>query len=144
MFVLAGCHSLSTVGDPLERAAFEATGCKQQHTITILHRFIFDPQLARSSTIVKISVGSERNDSGQSGMYYMALCKGSPEAILPLLAKHGSRVIALSYKKMHSGTLSELVSQPRKSVEKDLIFAGFLVLSCPLRSEAKRTVRRLQ
>jgi cation-transporting ATPase 13A1 len=93
------------------------------------------------------------------GLY--AVCKGAPEVIELLLASvppgytsahqrlaaSGSRVLALAYKPLPASLLSTLAGAAgvrRDEAEKDLVFAGFLVASCPLKTDSKRTVAELR
>ena len=90
----------------------------------------------------------------------MLVLKALPETIMKMLVKvpadyeetfkyftrKGSRVLALAYKhlsedsEMGSGKINEL---KRENVEAGLSFAGFLVLHCPLKDDAKKSVQML-
>src|SRR5690606_8214263 len=60
--------------------------------------------------------------------------------------RKGSRVLALAYKYLSTenewsgGRINDL---KREQVESELEFAGFLILHCPLKDDAKKTVRML-
>jgi len=170
--VLAACHSLvatpggagGLAGDPLERAAFAATGWDvvgegkvrsprggggggggPRLTLTILRRHHFSAALRRMATVVAPDDGSP----------CLALVKGAPEAVEGLLgdvppgygaahaafAARGGRVIALAYKPLLAGSGAPLSpgaarALPRASAEAGLTFAGFAVLGCPLKHES--------
>src|SRR5205807_2629486 len=60
--------------------------------------------------------------------------------------RRGSRVLALGYKYLSNDgewSQNKLNALKREEVECNLIFAGFLVLQCPLKDDAKKTVRML-
>jgi manganese-transporting P-type ATPase len=98
-------------------------------------------------------------DALGSGSGVRILCKGAPEAIAPLLraappsyaaayaslSATGARVLALAYRSLPPGSSAIKVrSWTRNEAEQQLTFVGFLVLSSPLKTDSKRTVRELQ
>lgn len=167
--VLACCQSLlqvdkGLVGDPVEKAAVEATGwvCKQD-TITspkegsskevnkIMHRFHFSSVLKRMSTIVQTE--------GAPSSSWWVLSKGAPEVVQGMLAKvpphyqqcykryasEGARVLAMAYKQLPSEmTPSELRHLPRDHAESELVFAGFAVFRSPLKDDSEPALRMLR
>eukprot|EP00891_Asterochloris_glomerata_P000411 jgi/Astpho2/411/Aster-03461 len=168
--VLACCHSLihvdgDLVGDPLEKAAFIATGWKHageqwtsgkgkgKETATILHRLHFSSTLKRMAAVVKVEA-----DSGSATGHWVLL-KGAPEVVQPMLeqvpgdfeaaykqfASQGARVIALAYKQLPSHlSTPELRELPREQLESKLQFGGFAVLQCPLKPESAPTLEMLR
>ncbi|TID20530.1 cation transporting ATPase [Venturia nashicola] len=126
--------------------------------VQIRRRFQFSSALKRQSSIATvISTNPETKKRHKSTI---ASVKGAPETIRKFLIntppgyeetfKHftrkGSRVLALGYR--YLTTESELGQNrindlKREEVEKDLIFAGFLVLETPLKDDAKSSVRML-
>jgi cation-transporting ATPase 13A1 len=157
------------VGDPLEQAVLSHTGyrlvgnnvithvdrtsssiiCK---SMTILHRFSFSSKLKRMTVLV--------SEEGGEGAVW-ALSKGAPETIKQLLSpdtipskydevsfyhmSRGRRVLAMAYRE--AGTIHKLQALKnlgRDSVERRLLFAGFLVLDCPLKPDSKSVVTELQ
>lgn len=166
--VLACCQSLlqvekGLVGDPVERAAVEATGwtlCKQdtiqshgpaKETCHIMHRFHFSSVLKRMSTIVQCE--------GDGPAAWWVLSKGAPEVVQGLLASvpphyercykryasEGARVLALAYKQLPAEmTPSELRHLPRDSAESGLQFAGFAVFRSPLKEDSEPALRMLR
>lgn len=96
--------------------------------------------------------------SGSASKAQYVVCKGAPETIEKLLktvpehyvasheqlASGGARILALAYKPLpastSAGTLSNLT---REKAESDLLFAGFMIASCPLKSDSLRTVAEL-
>ncbi|KAI5779355.1 cation transporting ATPase [Geopyxis carbonaria] len=121
--------------------------------VQIKRRFQFSSALKRQSAVATV-IDSHKKKSTFVGV------KGAPETIRKMLTdvpdnyeetfKHftrmGSRVLALSYKFLtRDGEMSQskINNLTREEVECDLIFAGFLVLNCPLKDDAKKAVRML-
>ena len=158
--------SLTVVGDPLEKAVFEQTGFQlkdggviqaidgdfQGKEVTVVHRFAFSAAMKRMTTIVSES---------DAPATLLAFMKGAPETVKSLLTRNslpvnyddvaqyhmsrGRRVLAMGYRKV--GKLSDLKrikSGGRDLVEKDLTFAGFLVLNCPMKPDSKSVITELQ
>lgn len=158
--LLGSVHALvrlddgDVVGDPMEKETVKVSGWKLDEKvkntmvghgkkIKILKRFQFSSSLKRSSVISnvnnKILVG----------------CKGAPETISERLVtipadyektykyftRNGSRVLALAYKYLNNDKNLDKVE--RKSVESDLIFAGFIVFHCPMKDDAIDTIQML-
>lgn len=166
--VLASCHSLAQlddglVGDPLEKATLNAidwTLTKQDSVIPkkskfkalkIYHRFYFSSALKRMSVLAGhlVQFTNEVN--------FIGTVKGAPEVVMQMLKKvpdnyqktyleysrRGARVLALAYKEF--GTLnSQAVREiKREDVESDLIFGGFLIISCPLKTDSKSMIKEI-
>lgn len=161
--ILAACHALvfvdsKLVGDPLEKAALK--GIDWAYTsderaiprkgsykpVQILQRHHFASYLKRMSTVVRVQ------DT------YFCFVKGAPEVIQERLRevhpkymeayKHytcqGSRVLALAYKSIPDMPVGELRNLDRDFVESDLLFAGFAVFACPLRSDSASVLKELK
>ncbi len=148
-------------GDPLELSAFEVTGFAMLESdmmksasslYHIVRRYPFSSSLRRMSALLNI------NRSGSSASLLRLVCKGAPEVLEGLLhtvpkgytanhsyySERGYRVLALAYKDLPVGTSAEsLKGESREEVERDLHFAGFLVLSSPLKADSLKTVRAL-
>ena len=167
--VLASCHSLvqmddGLVGDPMEKATLEAIDWnltkseavipkKGRHpAIKIFHRHHF------SSNLKRMSVVAGYTPPMQSEVTYIATVKGAPETLKPMfanppehydqtyltLSRRGARVLALGVKTLPgSMSPSKAKDMPRESLEKDLTFAGFIVISCPLKSDSKAVIKEL-
>ncbi len=165
MYVLGLCHSIAMsdsktiLGDPLERLAFEELewrynpqkerGSSRDNEVAgiIACRYPFSSVLKRMSVIAEIKL----NDSGQ--WLKRVLSKGAPEVMRSLLkdvpdqydatvkslTKKGARVLCLAYKDIAS---TEKI--PRQDAERDLIFCGFIVTSCPLKPDTKRKIEELR
>lgn len=58
-------------------------------------------------------------------------------------SRRGARVLALAYREF--GTLDAQAARElkREDVEKDLIFAGFLIISCPLKADSKGAIKEI-
>lgn len=121
--------------------------------VQIKRRFQFSSALKRQSSVATVVVPGGKK-------FTFAGVKGAPETIRKMLThvpdnyeetfKHftrmGSRVLALGCKHMSTNGelgISKVNNLKREEVESDLIFAGFLVLSCPLKDDAKKAVRML-
>ncbi|XP_055376470.1 endoplasmic reticulum transmembrane helix translocase [Condylostylus longicornis] len=166
--VLATCHSLAQledglVGDPLEKATLTAIDwnlTKQDSVIPkrgkfkalkIYHRFYFSSALKRMSVLAGYLLPFS-ND-----VFYIGTVKGAPEVLMNMLKKvpkgyeetyleysrKGARVLALGIKefgKLETGAVRDI---KREDVEKDLDFAGFIIISCPLKPDSKKIVVEL-
>ncbi|BFZ56422.1 putative cation-transporting ATPase 1 [Savitreella phatthalungensis] len=157
------------VGDPMERATLKAIGWRIGEketvlppkklesgplvgtTIAIRRRFQFSSALKRQSTVSHIS-------SPGSSQKTLVSVKGAPEMISTMLSsvpsgyaetykrftREGSRVISLAYRYLPDNTSQKQINDlDRKELERDLTFAGFLVFSCPLKPDARATIREL-
>ncbi|KAL2156725.1 hypothetical protein VTH82DRAFT_1470 [Thermothelomyces myriococcoides] len=161
------------VGDPMEKATLNALGWKLGKndiltskpgapgtvgTVQVKRRFQFSSALKRQSSVTSINATDPSTGRKLKGTFVGV--KGAPETIMKMLVtvpkdyeetfkyftRRGSRVLALAYK--HLTTDSELGSGKindlkREDVEADLHFAGFLVLQCPLKEDAKQAVQML-
>lgn len=156
----------NAVGDPLELAVLKESGyylsdnnsmaCPNPNEnrprgLQILHRFAFSSNLKRMSVLAM--------ESGQSTVW--ALTKGAPETVKELLAKEslpanfdavvlhhmsrGRRVLAMAYREL--GPVNKLAlykDDGRDRIERELLFAGFLVLDCPLKADSKAVIKELK
>lgn len=162
--VLAAAHALvllddgDIVGDPMEQNTLKAIGwtvekndrthsiVKPSNSLRILRRFQFSSALKRSSSIADVH-----------GRTLVAV-KGAPETLKQMITnvppqyeetyksftRTGSRVLALGYKFLEDNISSSRINKvARESIEKDLIFAGFLVFHCPLKPDAVETIKML-
>lgn len=167
--VLASCHSLAhldekLVGDPLEKKVLEAINWNYSKSGTVsarrgklaplrIHqRYHFNSTLKRMSVIA-----SYRMDMSNENVY-ICTAKGAPEFMRPLLkdipanydeiylqmSRLGARVLALGYKTLGQLTNSDLQQLNREDVEKDLMFAGFILISCPLKPDSKAVCMELK
>ena len=86
---------------------------------------------------------------------YMVTVKGAPEVLqsrfttLPenyessylTFARKGARVLALGYKEMGKLSHQDVRDMKREEAETDLTFAGFLIVSCPLKLHSKKAIK---
>ena len=124
--------------------------------VQIKRRFQFSSALKRQSSVASVLL----NHQGKKTKATFVGVKGAPETVRNMLVevpadyeetfkwftRRGSRVLALGYKYLsHDSEWNQnrLNALKREEVECNLIFAGFLVLQCPLKDDAKRTVRML-
>ncbi|KAK4237694.1 hypothetical protein C8A03DRAFT_34314 [Achaetomium macrosporum] len=127
-------------------------------SVQIKRRFQFSSALKRQSSVATINATDARTGRKLRGTFVAV--KGAPETIMKMLVtipkdyeetfkyftRRGSRVLALAYKHLTTeGELgaSRILDLKRENVEADLTFAGFLVLQCPLKEDAKEAVRML-
>lgn len=171
--VLASANALvliddEVVGDPMERRAVDAAGWEVRkgdnvvpgtaelasavgaRAVHIRSRFHFSSSLKRMSSVSDVTP-----TEGRSVLF--AGVKGAPEtlrsmyrslpdnydAIYRHFTRRGSRVIALGYRWLERVDRSSVKSLHREDVERDLEFAGFLVLHCPLKPDAVESLRQL-
>eukprot|EP01028_Stygiella_incarcerata_P005719 TRINITY_DN2378_c0_g2_i2.p1 TRINITY_DN2378_c0_g2~~TRINITY_DN2378_c0_g2_i2.p1 ORF type:complete len:1092 (-),score=243.90 TRINITY_DN2378_c0_g2_i2:127-3402(-) len=150
LLVLQGCHSLvlvdgTYVGDAMEKAAMDAIPSKRRVSNTIIHRFHFDPELKRMSSVVRTR---DRQ---------LVLTKGAPEVVRGLLTEiphdyddkasallgNGARVLALALKDVSDFLPSKLRVVSRDAVECGLTFVGFAVFECPIKSDTVSVIQAL-
>ncbi|KAK4337265.1 hypothetical protein RND71_043263 [Anisodus tanguticus] len=166
--VMATCHSLvqlddDLVGDPLEKVTIKFIDwslikndnvCpkKGKHpAIKIVQRFHFSSALKRMSVIANY-INPTTNES-----QYIVTTKGAPETLKTMyknfpenydeiylnLSRKGARVIALGRKNLGNISLQEAKDLKRDDVEKDLDFAGFLIISTPLKPDSKALIKEI-
>lgn len=135
-----------------------AKGAAPANSVQIKRRFQFSSALKRQSSVATVTT-ADPHTSKKTRSTFVGV-KGAPETIAKFLVKtpadyeetfkyftrKGSRVLALAYKylstesELGSGRINDL---KREQVESGLHFAGFLVLHCPLKNDAKKAVRML-
>lgn len=161
------------VGDPMEKATLASLGWtlgrndtlmstskagSSHGTVHIKRRFQFSSALKRQSSVAMVHGNDSKTGHKIKGTF--AGVKGAPETIQKMLTvvpkdyeetykyftRKGSRVLALAYKQLTHDTelgASKINDLKREKVESDLTFAGFLVLHCPLKDDAKQSVQML-
>ncbi|XP_055595293.1 endoplasmic reticulum transmembrane helix translocase [Uranotaenia lowii] len=166
--VLGSCHSLvqledGLVGDPLEKATLMAIDWNltkgdsvvpkrgKFKPLRIYQRFHFSSSLKRMSVLAGYLAPLSSDTS------YIGTVKGAPEVLMKMLksvpenyeetyleySRRGARVLALGYKSF--GTLDHATVRElkRADVEKDLEFAGFIIISCPLKPDSKYAIKEI-
>ncbi|KAL8687937.1 MAG: hypothetical protein Q9218_006025 [Villophora microphyllina] len=126
--------------------------------VQIKRRFQFSSALKRQSSVAT-TVTTDRSKSKSVKSTFVGV-KGAPETIRTMLTKappnyeetfkyftrNGGRVLALGYKYLATDAelgQNRINNMKREDVEADLTFAGFLVLQCPLKEDAKNAIRML-
>jgi len=166
--VLATCHSLvmlddGLVGDPLEKATLSAvdwTLTKGEAVIPrrgkyaglkIFQRHHFSSALKRMSVICGYTV------PGTSETRYLTTVKGAPETLRSMfsnlpenydsnylsLSRRGARVLALGHRDMGTMSNQQLKELKRDDIEQQLTFAGFVIISCPMKPDSKSVIKEL-
>lgn len=127
-------------------------------SVQVKRRFQFSSALKRQSSVATVRATDSKTGRKIYGTFVAV--KGAPETIMQRLVKipadyeetykyftrRGSRVLALAYKylavdnELGNNKINEL---KRENVETGLTFAGFLVLQCPLKEDAKLSVQML-
>uniref|UniRef100_A0A0A1X7L2 Probable cation-transporting ATPase 13A1 n=1 Tax=Zeugodacus cucurbitae TaxID=28588 RepID=A0A0A1X7L2_ZEUCU len=165
---LATCHALvmlddGLVGDPLEKAMLTAVDwslTKQDSVIPkrgklkplrIFHRYYFSSALKRMSVLAGYLVPFTNEVS------YIGTVKGAPEVIQKMLkevpknyektfleySRRGARVLALGIKEFGQMDAQRVRDLKREDVESNLIFAGFVIISCPIKPDSKFVIKEL-
>uniref|UniRef100_A0AAG5DGM3 Cation-transporting ATPase n=1 Tax=Anopheles atroparvus TaxID=41427 RepID=A0AAG5DGM3_ANOAO len=166
--VLGSCHSLvqldeGLVGDPLEKATLTAIDWNltkgdsvvpkrgKFKALRIYHRFHFSSSLKRMSVLAGYLIPFT-NDT-----CYIGTVKGAPEVIVKMLkhvpehyertyleySRRGARVLALGYKTFGTLDTNTVRELKRDDVERDLEFAGFIIISCPLKPDSKYAIKEI-
>lgn len=140
----------------MNKATAKHTGPRE--LVQIKRRFQFSSALKRQSSIAT-TVIPDRSKSRSIKSTFVGV-KGAPETIRTMLTKtppnyeetykhftrNGGRVLALGYRYLATDSelgQSRINKMKREEVETDLTFAGFLVLQCPLKDDAKDAIRML-
>uniref|UniRef100_A0A8C6Z203 Endoplasmic reticulum transmembrane helix translocase n=1 Tax=Nothoprocta perdicaria TaxID=30464 RepID=A0A8C6Z203_NOTPE len=159
------------VGDPLEKAmlmAVDWTLTKDEKVfprsirtqgLKIHQRFHF------ASALKRMSVLASYEKIGSTDLCYIAAVKGAPETLCPIsgrcpltraraphnyhavhteISREGARVLALGYKELGHLTHQQVREMKREALECELRFAGFIVVSCPLKADSKAVIKEIQ
>ncbi|KAK6023180.1 putative P-type ATPase, partial [Ostertagia ostertagi] len=167
--VLACCHSLvrfddDLVGDPLEKACL--TWCEWSLTkgdavlppkgskltgLKIFHRYHFSSAMKRMTVVAGYQI------PGFQEPKMIVAVKGAPETLRSMyenvpkdydevftnLTRQGARVLAMGIKDLPQTRLGELRDAKREALETNLRFAGFVVISCPLKPDTKAMIKEI-
>ncbi|KAH8249509.1 hypothetical protein KR032_010085 [Drosophila birchii] len=166
--VLACCHSLALlddglVGDPLEKATLAAVDWNltkmdsvipkrpQLKPLKIVQRYHFSSALKRMSVLAGYLMPYSNE------VKHIGAVKGAPEVIQGMLSKvpadyekvyleyarRGARVLALGIKEFGTLGNQKVRELKREEVECDLTFAGFVIISCPMKPDSKAVIKEL-
>ncbi|XP_017059292.1 endoplasmic reticulum transmembrane helix translocase [Drosophila ficusphila] len=166
--VLACCHSLALlddglVGDPLEKATLAAVDWTltkmdsvipkkpQFKPLKIIQRYHFSSALKRMSVLAGYLMPYSNE------VKHIGAVKGAPEVIQKMLsevptdyekvyleyARRGARVLALGIKEFGTLGSQKIRELKREEVECDLTFAGFVIISCPMKPDSKSVIKEL-
>jgi cation-transporting ATPase 13A1 len=159
------------IGDPLEKVTLQAiewtitkgdvviakkpkvTSVARSSTVgwKIYHRFHF------SSTLKRMSVIAGHTKPGSTEISYIATCKGAPEVLKPMIkdlpsnydeiylhyAREGARVLCLGYKELGQLSHQQIRDMTREEAESSLKFAGFVIISCPLKPDTRAVIKEI-
>lgn len=166
--VIAACHSLSQmddglVGDPLEKAMLTAVDwVLTKNEVVVPKRGKLKPlkiyqRYHFSSALKRMSVLAGHLMPSSSDVSYIGAVKGAPEVIMTMLknvpenykktyieySRSGARVLALGIKEFGCLEQSAVRDMKREDVECDLTFAGFVIVSCPMKPDSKIVIKEL-
>ena len=139
-------------------AAVGKGNAREGEIVQIKRRFQFSSALKRQSSVASV-ITTDPSTSKKVRSTFVGV-KGAPETIRTMLTRtppgydetfkyytrNGGRVLALGYRYLSAESelgQTKINNLKREEVEADLIFAGFLVLQCPLKDDAMSSIRML-
>jgi cation-transporting ATPase 13A1 len=104
-----------------------------------------------------MSVVAGYTEQGSSETNYVATVKGAPETLKPMFAslpesydatylsmsRRGARVLALGIKDLGRLSHQQVRELTRDDLECKLRFAGFVIISCPLKQDSKAVIKEI-
>merc|ERR1712127_328849 len=155
------------IGDPLEKVTLDAVDwtltkgdvciAKNKKSTTTTRGWKIFQRFHFSSALKRMSVIAGHTKPGSVDTTYIATCKGAPEILKMMIedlpanfdeiylhyAREGARVLCLGYKELGVLSHQELRDYSRDKIESGLQFAGFVVISCPLKADTKSVIREI-
>ena len=142
----------------MNKTSAPAKAGRAVEAVHIRRRFQFSSALKRQSSVATV-ISVDRQSNKRSKATFAGV-KGAPETIRTMLVstpphyeetykyftRNGARVLALAYKFLSiegEYSQSRINDLKREDVESGLRFAGFLVLQCPLKDDAVKSLRML-
>ena len=151
------------VGDPLEKATLTAVDWSltkgdavipkkgKMTGLKIFQRHHFSSTLKRMCVVCGYTV------PGTSETRYLVTVKGAPETVRGMLSsvpadydktylalsRRGARVLALGHRDLGTLNHHQLKELKRDELETSLSFAGFVIISCPLKPDSKSVIKEL-
>uniref|UniRef100_A0A0N5CIA8 Cation-transporting ATPase n=1 Tax=Strongyloides papillosus TaxID=174720 RepID=A0A0N5CIA8_STREA len=166
--VLASCHSLimidkELVGDPLEKVTFNWVDCNivendlvspssgKAPAIRIFQRYHFSNQHKRMTIVAgytppgskPVMIIAVKSALEVLENMFSSISEGYVEGYKSL-AQKGYRVLTLGYSSLGNLDKNNIRNISRDELEKGLTFAGFLVISCPLKKDTKAMVKEIK
>lgn len=157
-WTLGNNDTLTSTPPSKSKKAKVSSTAAASHIVQIKRRFQFSSALKRQSSVATVLMTDPSTGRKAKGTFVGV--KGAPETIQRMLVntppkyeetfkyftRNGARVLALGYK--YLSTEAELGQKrindlKREEVERDLEFAGFLVLQTPLKEDAIRAIQML-
>ena len=110
-----------------------------------------------SSALKRMAVVAGYSTTGSLETHYMITVKGAPETLKTMftavparyeevylaMSRKGARVLALGYRPLGVLSHQAVRSLKREELESDLRFAGFLILSCPLKKDSLSVIKEI-
>lgn len=76
--------------------------------------------------------------------YQLAVVPDDYNKVYLELSRRGARVLALAWKELGRLTQSQARDLKREELEGDLNFAGFVIISCPLKTDSRKVITEIQ
>ena len=157
-WTLSHNDTLTSNPPPKSKKAKPTSTAGASHIVQIKRRFQFSSALKRMSSVATVLMTDPGTGRKAKGTFVGV--KGAPETLQKMLVetppkyeetfkyftRNGARVLALGYK--YLSTEAEIGQKrindlKREEVERNLQFAGFLVLQTPLKEDAIRAIQML-
>ena len=138
------------VGDPVEKATLSAVEWSltkgeavipkkgKYSGLKIFQGYHFSSTLKRMTVVCGYTVPST------SETRYLVTVKGALETLRSMFSQvPGARVLALGHRNLGTMSNQQLKEVKRSELEQDLTFAGFVIISCPMKPDSKAVIKEL-